>query len=93
MHVAEAAVPLSKQAVNDPVTPVCERLTVPDGVTKVPDAVSVTVTVHIDPWFTTTGVEQLAIVEVDRRGTGVIEISEVPLLIEWEASPGYDAVI
>ena len=93
VHVAEAVVPLSEHVVNEPVTPVCERPTVPVGVTKVPVAVSVTVTVQADPWFTTTGVVQLTVVEVDLRGADVMESRELALLEVCEVSPGYDAVI
>jgi hypothetical protein len=65
VHVADAVVPLKVHVVNDPVTPVSVRLTVPVGVRKVPaDEVSVTVTVHVDAWLTTTGVVQLTVVEV-----------------------------
>jgi hypothetical protein len=73
-------VPARVHAVKVPVTPVCDRVTVPVGVTAVPVAVSVTETEHVEPWFITTGVVQLIVVEVDLSGTEVTEIIEVPLL-------------
>jgi hypothetical protein len=49
VHVADAVVPARVQVVNEPVTPVSVRLTVPVGVRKVPAAdVSVTVTVQVE---------------------------------------------
>jgi hypothetical protein len=58
---------------------------VPEGVVDVPGEVSVTVTVHADPWLITTGVLQLTVVEVARRFTVILV---VPLLEEWAVSPG-----
>lgn len=81
VQVADAVVPDKVHGVKDPVTPVSERFTVPVGVTKVPDAVSVTVTVHVEAWLTTTGVVQLTVVEVERSGTVVIAMIDVPLLL------------
>ena len=93
VQVADAVVPARVHVVNDPVTPVSERLTAPVGVTNVPVAVSVTVAVQVDPWSTTTGVVQLTVVDVDRRGAVATEMRDVLLLTAWEASPGYDAMI
>ena len=64
VHVAEAVVPANVHVVNVPVTPVSLRATVPVGVMKVPADVSVTVTVQVEPWFTTTGVVQVIAVVV-----------------------------
>ena len=93
VHVADAVVPARVQIVNDPVTPVCDRPTVPVGVTKAPVEVSVTVTVQVDPWFTTTGVVQPTVADVVLSGTVVMEMIDEPALDAWEASPGYEAVI
>ena len=49
-HVAEAVVPARVQVVNEPVTPVSLRATVPVGVRNVPAAdASVTVTLQVEP--------------------------------------------
>ena len=80
LQVAVAPVPDRRQVVNDPVTPICERATVPVGVTAVPDAVSVTVTEQVDPWLMTTGLVQVTVVDVVRSGTVVTETIDVPLL-------------
>jgi hypothetical protein len=48
-QVADAVVPARVHVVNEPVTPVWVRATVPVGVTKVPGEVSVTVTLHVEP--------------------------------------------
>jgi len=77
VQVAEAVVPARVQVVKDPVTPVWLRATVPVGVMKVPAEVSVTVTVHVEPWLITTGVVQLTVVVVAR---GLTTILVVPLL-------------
>jgi hypothetical protein len=79
VHVAEAVVPLRLQVVKvPPVMPVSDRATVPVGVRNVPAVdVSVTVTVHVEPWLATTGVVQLTVVEVVR---GLTTILAVPLL-------------
>ena len=77
VHVAEAVVPARVHVVKDPVTPVWLRATVPVGVMKVPAEVSVTVTVHVEPWLITTGVVQLTVVVVAR---GLTTILVVPLL-------------
>ena len=50
VHVADAVVPARVQVVNEPVTPVSLRATVPVGVRKVPAAdASVTVTLQVEP--------------------------------------------
>ena len=77
VQVADAVVPASVHVVNDPVTPVWLRPTVPVGVMKVPAEVSVTVTLHVEPWLITTGVVQLMVVVVAR---GLTTILVVPLL-------------
>ena len=77
-QVADAVVPAKVQVVNVPVTPVSLRATVPVGVRNVPAAVSVTVTLHVEPWFMTTGVVQLTVVDVVR---GLTTMLVVPLLV------------
>jgi len=78
VHVADAVVPAKVHVVNVPVTPVSARLTVPVGVRKVPAVeVSVTVTVHREPWLATTGVAQLTVVLVV---LGLTTMLAVPLL-------------
>ena len=85
VHVAEAVVPDRVQVVNEPVTPVSARVTVPVGVRKVPAAdVSVTVTVHVEPWLTMTGVAQLIVVVVV---LGFTTMLADPLLPVWLVSP------
>ena len=76
-HVAEAVVPARVQTVNDPVTPVWDSPTVPVGVMNVPAELSVTVTVHVEPWFTTTGVVHDTVVVVV---LGLTTMLAVPLL-------------
>ena len=78
VQVADAVVPAKVQVVNVPVTPVSLRATVPVGVRNVPAAVSVTVTLHVEPWFMTTGVVQLTVVDVVR---GLTTMLVVPLLV------------
>jgi hypothetical protein len=77
VQVADAVVPAKLQVVKDPVTPVCESVTVPVGVLVVPAAVSVTVTVQVEPWLITTGVVHDTVVVVVRRLTTILV---VPLL-------------
>ena len=79
VHVADAVVPASVQVVKVPVTPVWLRPTVPVGVMNVPGEVSVTVTVHVEPWLITTGVVHDTVVVVARRLTTMLV---VPLLEE-----------
>ncbi len=62
MQAAVDPVPDRVQVVKTPVTPVSPRLTAPVGV-AVPE--EVTVTVHLDPWLTTTGEVQETAVVVD----------------------------
>jgi hypothetical protein len=65
VHVADAVVEVpSVHVVNEPVTPVSDRVTVPVGVMNVPVEESVTVTVHVDPTLMSTGVVQLTVVVV-----------------------------
>jgi hypothetical protein len=89
VHVADAVVPLKVHVVNDPVTPVSVRETVPVGVLVVPAAVSVTVTVQVDAWLATTGVVQLTAVVVVLKFTVMLVAAVLPLCVE---SPGYEAV-
>ena len=49
--------------------------------TAVPDAVSVTVTLHVDPWLITTVVVHVTVVEVDLSGIEVTEIKDDPVLV------------
>jgi len=76
-QVAADVVPTRVQAVNDPVTPVSLRATVPIGGMKVPGEVSVTVTLHVEPWPVETGVVQETVVVVARGSTAMLA---VPLL-------------
>ena len=79
VHVADAVVPARVHVVKVPVTPVSLRATVPVGVRNVPAAeVSVTVTVQVDAWLITTGVEQLTAVVVV---LGLTTTLVVPLLV------------
>jgi len=78
VQVADAVVPARVQVVNDPVTPVSVKETVPVGVVGVAE-VSVTVTVQVEPWLITTGVVQLIVVVVWRTGT-LTTMLVVPLL-------------
>lgn len=67
VQVAEAPDPerLQGDPVKTPATPVEVKVTLPTGVIGVPAvAVSVTVTVHVDAWFTATGESQEIVVEV-----------------------------
>jgi hypothetical protein len=79
VHVADAVVEVpSVQVVNDPVTPVSDRVTVPVGVTKVPASLSVTVTVQVEPWLITTGVVQLTVVVVVLLLTVILVVPLLP---------------
>ena len=89
VHVAVAVVPDKVHVVNEPVTPVCVRTTVPVGARKVPGEVSVTVTLQVEPWLTATGVVQETVVVVARLFTTILT---VPLLNACPVSPGYEAV-
>ena len=78
VQVADAVVPARVHVVNVPVTPVSLSPTVPVGVRKVPAAeVSVTVTVHVDPWLITTGLVHDTVVVVV---LGLTTTLVVPLL-------------
>ena len=80
VQVADAVVPDNVHVVNDPVTPVSLRAAVPVGVTNVPAAeVSVTVTVHVDPWLTMTGVVHETVVDVVLRLTTMLAVALLPL--------------
>ncbi len=85
VQVAEAVVPARVHVVNVPVTPVWLRVRVPVGVRNVPAVeVSVTVTLHVEAWPTTTGVVQLITVVVV---LGFTTMLAVPLLPVWLVSP------
>jgi len=90
-HVAVAVVPARVHVVNEPVTPVSVRATVPVGVVAPVVEVSVTVTVHVEPWLITTGVVHEIEVVVKCVGWFTTMLV-VPLLELWAESPGYDAV-
>lgn len=78
MQVAAAVVPERVHVVNDPVTPVWLKVTVPVGVMNVPAEVSVTVTLQVEPWLITTGVVQVTVVVVALLLTTMLV---VPLLV------------
>ncbi len=70
--------------VKDPV-PLELSVTVPDGADGAPELVSVTVAVHVLPWFKATGFgEQLTTVEVVRKATTMVP---VPVLVACTAEP------
>ena len=77
VHVADAVVPARVHVVKVPVTPVSLKATVPVGVLAVPGETSVTVTLHVEPWLTTTGVVHDTVVVVARLFTTMLV---VPLL-------------
>ena len=79
VQVAEAVDPLRLQVVNVPVTPVSVSETVPVGVMKVPALVSVTVTVHVEPWLIATGLVHDTAVVVERRFTVMLVVPLLPL--------------
>ncbi len=79
VQVADAVVPAKVQVVNEPVTPVWLRATVPVGVTNVPGEVSVTVTLQVEPWLITTGVLQLTVVVVARGFTTMLAAPLLPV--------------
>ncbi|SRR6266571_2645405 len=58
-----------------------ENVAVPAGAVELVVLVSVTVAVQIEGWFTTTGVEQVTVVEVVRRLTMTLKpvVVELPL--------------
>jgi hypothetical protein len=88
VHVAVAVVPLRVHVENaDPVTPVWVTDTVPVGVIAPVVEVSVTVTVHVDPWLATTGVVQETAVDVGWTPVCTTTLV-VPLLATWVVSPG-----
>ena len=77
VHVADAVVPAKVHVVKVPLTPVSLRATVPVGVMNVPGELSVTVTLHVEPWLITTGVAHVRVVVVARL---LMAILVVPLL-------------
>lgn len=64
VHVADAVVPARVHVVNDPVTPVSVRETVPVGVIAPLVDVSVTVTLHVEAWLARTGLVHETVVVV-----------------------------
>ena len=78
VQVADAVVPARVHVVNDPVTPVSLRATVPVGVRNVPGELSVTVTVHVEPWLITTGVVHEIVVVVVRGLTVTLVVPVLP---------------
>jgi hypothetical protein len=82
VQVAEAVVPARAHVVNDPVTPVSVRLTVPVGVVAPVVEVSVTVTLQVELWSTTTGLVQLTVVVVVCCGVAVTAMMNDPVLLE-----------
>jgi len=64
VQVADAVVPDRAQIVNEPVTPVSARVTVPVGVVAPVVEMSVTVTLQVEPWLMTTEVVHETVVEV-----------------------------
>ena len=87
VQVADAVVPARVHVVNDPVTPVSVSETVPVGVVAPVAEVSVTVTVHVEPWFATTGVVHETVVVVLWMPWLTATVA-VPLLALWVVSPG-----
>jgi len=85
VHVAVATVPDKEQVVKLPVTPVWIRVTVPVGVVAPVVEVSVTETVHAEPWLTTTGVMQVIVVVVTARP--IVTGKAVLKLEAWVESP------
>ena len=65
--------------------PVTMKVTVPVGGVALPASVSVTVAVQVDGWFTTTGVPQRRLIDVERELT-VIDVGALRLL-ECAGSP------
>ncbi len=85
VQVADAVVPARVHVVKEPVTTETDIPTVPVGVRNVPAVdVSVTVTLHVDPWPTFTGVVQLTVVLVV---LGFTTMLADPLLPVWLVSP------
>jgi len=85
VHVAVAAVPDREHDVKLPVTPVWVRVTVPVGVVAPVVEVSVTETVHAEPWLTSTGVKQVTVVVVTARP--IVTGKAVLGLETWVESP------
>ena len=90
VHVAEAVVPARVHGVNESVTPVSLRLTVPVGVVAPVEEVSVTVTVHVEPSLVATGVEQVTPVVV---GSGVAAVTIIGWVVLVELAPRLSCTI
>jgi hypothetical protein len=69
--------------------PLVVQVTVPAGVLAVPESVSDTVTVHVDPTFTCGGGAQLTDVAVVRTATDRVDPPELTACL---TSPPYEAV-
>jgi hypothetical protein len=79
VQVADAVVEVpSVHVVNEPVTPVTDRATVPVGVTNVPASLSVTVTVQVEPTLMSTGEVQLTVVVVVLLFTVILVVPLLP---------------
>ncbi len=85
LHVAVAVAPDNAQAVKLPVTPVWVRVTVPVGVVAPIVDVSVTDTLHVEPWLTATGVTHVTVVVV--TATPIVTGKAVLALELWVVSP------
>jgi len=79
VHVADAVVPARVQVVKVPITPVSLNTTLPVGVMNGPGDVSVTVTVQVEPWLTTTGVVHVTAVVGGRSSTVMLAVPLLPL--------------
>ena len=84
VQVAVAVVPARVHVVKVPVTPVSVNETVPVGVVGVA-LLSVTETLQVEPWLTTTGVVQLTVVVV--AWSPIVTGKAVLALPEWTESP------
>jgi hypothetical protein len=99
MHVAEAVVPANVHVVKLPVTPVWPRDTVPVGVVAPIADVSVTVTLQVDPWLITTGLEQATVVVVGWAVTPAVTIIdrvvlvELPPVLSWTIREAVNVVV
>jgi hypothetical protein len=66
--------------------PEAEKLAIPVGEIAVPDPVSVTVAVHVEAWYKTTGVSHEIDVVVVRAGNAV-NFHESPTMLGIESRP------
>jgi|SRR6267143_3672212 len=86
-QVADAAAPAIRVQLIESKEPVkdVESVTVPAGAEGLAALVSVVVAVHVEPWFTITGVSHDTLVLVVRRLT--VTLAAVLVLPECELSP------